>query len=40
VIGYQQRGLAPATTSGPFDIGRAVADAIAAWTRLGPAVHA
>jgi pimeloyl-ACP methyl ester carboxylesterase len=29
VIRYQQRGLAPSTTSGPFDIGQHVADAIA-----------
>jgi proline iminopeptidase len=29
VIRYQQRGLAPSTTSGPFQIGRHVADAIA-----------
>ena len=29
VIRYQQRGLAPSVTSGPFDIGQHVADAIA-----------
>jgi pimeloyl-ACP methyl ester carboxylesterase len=29
VIRYQQRGLAPSTTSGPFSIGQHVADAIA-----------
>jgi pimeloyl-ACP methyl ester carboxylesterase len=29
VIRYQQRGLAPSTTSGPFDVDRHVADAIA-----------
>ena len=29
VIRYQQRDLAPSTTSGPFDIGQHVADAIA-----------
>jgi pimeloyl-ACP methyl ester carboxylesterase len=29
VIRYQQRGLAPSTTSGPFQIGQHVADAIA-----------
>jgi len=29
VIRYQQRGLAPSTTSGPFEVGRHVADAVA-----------
>jgi pimeloyl-ACP methyl ester carboxylesterase len=35
VIRYQQRGLAPSVTSGPFDIGRHVADAIAALDAAG-----
>jgi pimeloyl-ACP methyl ester carboxylesterase len=35
VIRYQQRGLAPSTTSGPFDIGRQVADAIAVLDAAG-----
>jgi hypothetical protein len=28
VIRYQQRGLAPSLTSGPFEVGRHVADAV------------
>lgn len=35
VIRYQQRGLAPSATSGPFDIGRHVADAIAVLDAAG-----
>ena len=35
VIRYQQRGLAPSTSSGPFDIGRHVADAIAVLDAAG-----
>src|SRR5262249_47625389 len=35
VIRYQQRGLAPSVTSGPFDIGRHVADAIAVLDAAG-----
>jgi len=35
VIRYQQRGLAPSTTSGPFDIGQHVADAIAVLDAAG-----
>jgi len=35
VIRYQQRGLAPSTTSGPFGIGRHVADAIAVLDAAG-----
>lgn len=35
VIWYQQRGLAPSTTSGPFGIGRHVADAIAVLDAAG-----
>lgn len=35
VIRYQQRGLAPSVTSGPFDIGRHVADAIAVLDATG-----
>ena len=35
VIRYQQRGLAPSTTSGPFDVDRHVADAIAVLDAAG-----
>jgi proline iminopeptidase len=35
VIRYQQRGLAPSVISGPFDIGRHVADAIAVLDAAG-----
>src|SRR5579871_2989485 len=35
VIRYQQRGLAPSVTSGPFDIGQHVADAIAVLDAVG-----
>jgi pimeloyl-ACP methyl ester carboxylesterase len=35
VIGYQQRGLSPTVTSGPFDIERHVADAIAVLDAAG-----
>ena len=35
VIRYQQRGLAPSVTSGPFDIGQHVADAIAVLDAAG-----
>ena len=35
VIRYQQRGLAPSTASGPFDVGRHVADAIAVLDTAG-----
>ena len=35
VIRYQQRGLAPSTTSGPFDVSRHVADAIAVLDAAG-----
>ena len=35
VIRYQQRGLAPSATSGPFDLGRHVADAIAVLDTAG-----
>ena len=35
VIRFQQRGLAPSTTSGPFDVDRHVADAIAVLDAAG-----
>jgi pimeloyl-ACP methyl ester carboxylesterase len=35
VIRFQQRGLEPSTTSGPFDIGRHVADAVAVLDAAG-----
>ena len=35
VIRYQQRGLAPSATSGPFDIDRHVADAVAVLDAAG-----
>jgi pimeloyl-ACP methyl ester carboxylesterase len=35
VIRYQQRGLAPSTASGPFDVGQHVADAIAVLDTAG-----
>ena len=35
VIRYQQRGLAPSTTSGPFDIDQHIADAIAVLDAAG-----
>ncbi len=35
VIRYQQRGLAPSTTSGPFAIGEHVTDAIAVLDAAG-----
>jgi pimeloyl-ACP methyl ester carboxylesterase len=35
VIRFQQRGLAPSTTSGPFDVGQHVADAIAVLDAAG-----
>jgi pimeloyl-ACP methyl ester carboxylesterase len=35
VAAYQQRGLAPSTTDGPFDIATAVADAVAVLDALG-----
>jgi pimeloyl-ACP methyl ester carboxylesterase len=35
VIRYQQRGVAPSVTSGPFDIGQHVADAIAVLDAAG-----
>jgi proline iminopeptidase len=35
VIRYQQRGLPPSATSGPFDLGRHVADAIAVLDTAG-----
>jgi pimeloyl-ACP methyl ester carboxylesterase len=35
VIRYQQRGLAPSVTSGPYDIGQHVADAIAVLDAAG-----
>ena len=37
VIRFQQRGLEPSTTSGPFDIGRHVADAVAVLDAAAPA---
>jgi pimeloyl-ACP methyl ester carboxylesterase len=37
VIRYQQRGLAPSTTPGPFSIGQHVADAIAVLDAADPA---
>jgi pimeloyl-ACP methyl ester carboxylesterase len=35
VAAYQQRGLAPSTVEGPFDVARAVADAVAVLDALG-----
>jgi pimeloyl-ACP methyl ester carboxylesterase len=35
VIRYQQRGLAPSTTAGPFDVDRHVADAVAVLDAAG-----
>jgi pimeloyl-ACP methyl ester carboxylesterase len=35
VAAFQQRGLAPSTTEGPFDIARAVADVVAVLDALG-----
>jgi proline iminopeptidase len=35
VVRYQQRGLAPSTTEGPFDVERQVADAVAVMDGLG-----
>lgn len=35
VVRFQQRGLAPSTTAGPFDVERHVADAIAVLDMLG-----
>ncbi|MGB6579616.1 MAG: hypothetical protein WBF34_17040, partial [Streptosporangiaceae bacterium] len=35
VIRYQQRGLVPSAASGPFDLGRHVADAIAVLAAAG-----
>jgi proline iminopeptidase len=35
IAAYQQRGLAPSTTDGPFDVARAVADAIDVLDALG-----
>jgi pimeloyl-ACP methyl ester carboxylesterase len=35
VIGYQQRGLSPSTTAGPFDIERHVADTVAVLDAAG-----
>ena len=37
VIRFQQRGLEPSTTAGPFDIDRHVADAVAVLDAAAPA---
>lgn len=35
IVAYQQRGLAPSTTEGPFEVAREVADAVAVLDHLG-----